>query len=356
MDSFYKELNQKLLTCAYNEYYDNFDFEIRKMPQRIKCKTMLEKYLNIIIQVFAPSVIINIQQRNYFGENINSFEFLYDRLVDKRSKEKYIEILAYKILGFTKVKLSLNNNKFWQTRKDIVQYKKNQSIPVNFRTNKLYLFELNDLGFNLKLYFVANGILVDFILQQYNYEDIVKVEKNDIVIDCGGCWGDTALYFASMGARDVYVYEFIPSNIEIMKQNLEINPHLVSQIHLVNNPVWENSGIKLSYLDDGPSSLVDDFNKFEDKTVTLSIDDLVEKENIDKVDFIKMDIEGAEIPALKGAVNTIVKFKPKLAISAYHKIDDLEKIPRLINSIRDDYKFYFDYYTIISDEAIVYAI
>ena len=46
-----------------------------------------------------------------------------------------------------------------------------------------------------------------------------------------------------------------------------------------------------------------------------------------------MDIEGAEIPALIGASDSIAKFKPKLAISVYHKWDDLKEIPKLINSI-----------------------
>ena len=55
-----------------------------------------------------------------------------------------------------------------------------------------------------------------------------------------------------------------------------------------------------------------------------------------------MDIEGSEINALKGGKITINKYKPKLAISAYHKWDDLLKIPLLIHSIRPDYKFYLD--------------
>jgi FkbM family methyltransferase len=212
------------------------------------------------------------------------------------------------------------------------------------------------MGFDINLYFVNAGIVANFMLHQYNYEDIVMVKDDDIVIDCGGCWGDTALYFAAMGAKEVYVYEFIPSNIQIMNKNLNLNPQYKDKIILINNPVWSSSHLKLSYLDKGPASVVDDFKIYNDKVETISIDELVKNKNIERVDFIKMDIEGAEIPALNGAIETIRKFKPKLAISAYHKLDDLKEIPKLINSIRGDYKFYFDYYTIISDEAIVYAI
>jgi hypothetical protein len=68
-----------------------------------------------------------------------------------------------------------------------------------------------------------------------------------------------------------------------------------------------------------------------------------------------MDIEGAEIPALNGARNTIKKFKPKLAISVYHQWDDLREIPKLIHDIRDDYEFYLDCTTGFGGEAVLYC-
>ncbi|MCX7998577.1 MAG: FkbM family methyltransferase, partial [Leptospiraceae bacterium] len=60
---------------------------------------------------------------------------------------------------------------------------------------------------------------------------------------------------------------------------------------------------------------------------------------IKQVDFIKIDTEGAEKEIIKGAKETIRKFKPRMAIAAYHLPDDKEKIPELVLSIRDDYKF-----------------
>ena len=69
-----------------------------------------------------------------------------------------------------------------------------------------------------------------------------------------------------------------------------------------------------------------------------------------------MDIEGAELSALKGAADTIRKHKPKLAISVYHKPDDLALIPVYIQSLNENYRLYLDYYTIFGDEIILYAI
>ena len=62
---------------------------------------------------------------------------------------------------------------------------------------------------------------------------------------------------------------------------------------------------------------------------------------IERVDFIKIDTEGAEKKIIKGAKNTIKKFKPRMVIAADHFPDDKEKIPELVLSIRDDYRFKF---------------
>lgn len=72
--------------------------------------------------------------------------------------------------------------------------------------------------------------------------------------------------------------------------------------------------------------------------------------------FIKMDIEGAELNALKGAENTIVKFKPKLAICVYHRFEDIIAIPEYILSLRDDYKLYLRHYSYGLNETVLYAL
>jgi hypothetical protein len=72
-----------------------------------------------------------------------------------------------------------------------------------------------------------------------------------------------------------------------------------------------------------------------------------------------MDIEGAEMAALKGAIKTIKRDKPVLAISAYHKPDDLIMIPRYIKSLDAGYNLYVRYTyacAITLYELVVYAV
>jgi hypothetical protein len=72
--------------------------------------------------------------------------------------------------------------------------------------------------------------------------------------------------------------------------------------------------------------------------------------------FIKMDIEGAEIEAIKGARYTISKFKPDLAIAVYHKIEHLWEVPLLIKSLKNNYKFYLRSYEHFNQETVLYAV
>ena len=87
------------------------------------------------------------------------------------------------------------------------------------------------------------------------------------------------------------------------------------------------------------------------KIKTATIDDTVNTH----VSYIKMDIEGAELKALMGAKNTIIKYKPKLAICVYHNMEDFLSIPEWLHNIVPDYKFYLRHHNWGAMETVLYA-
>lgn len=89
-----------------------------------------------------------------------------------------------------------------------------------------------------------------------------------------------------------------------------------------------------------------------DRIEVVSLDSYIKE----KVTFIKMDIEGAELEALKGCQNTIKKYRPKLAISVYHKKEDIIEIPGYIMSLVPDYHFYLRHYSSGFAETVLYAL
>lgn len=91
----------------------------------------------------------------------------------------------------------------------------------------------------------------------------------------------------------------------------------------------------------------------EEQVTALKLDDVVSAD--DKVTLIKMDIEGAEIPALQGGSKIIKRDKPKLAICIYHMIEDLWRIPLLIHELVPEYKLYVRHHTPQFWDSVVYA-
>jgi FkbM family methyltransferase len=185
-------------------------------------------------------------------------------------------------------------------------------------------------------------------VKQYESDGFVRPEEGDVVIDCGGCWGDTALYFAhEVGASgEVHSFEFISSNLDILRQNLQGNPELGSRVSVSEHPVWDQSGVPMNYLDIGPGSCVNPDSPGAGPTVaTIAIDDYVKQAGLKRVDFIKMDIEGAELRALKGAVETLRTFRPKLAIALYHQVSDFARVAAFLDDLDLGYSFRLEHFT-----------
>ncbi len=70
------------------------------------------------------------------------------------------------------------------------------------------------------------------------------------------------------------------------------------------------------------------------------LDDIVEELQLDRVDFIKMDIEGAERVALEGSRRTIERFRPRMAICTYHLVDDPTAVPEVALGLQPDYRIH----------------
>lgn len=292
--------------------------------------------------------------------------YLYDRLDDPVSRDILLKLMAFRAMGHRKVKLPQNNPERWNNIRKIESLEVvGPSISVAFVNLILQLRDLSPLGYNMHAYCTCVGGSYIFLQKQYELHRknvVCKAEPGDVVIDAGACWGETSLYFAhEVGdSGRVVSYEFIPSNIVVLEKNLTENPHLNERVTVVPNPVWSASGQTLYYVDWGPGSRVS-FQKlrsdFDDtQCQTISIDDTVTMLSLPRVDFIKMDIEGAEIHALKGAERTLKEFHPKVAISLYHSLEDFKTIPRYLDSLGLRYKFYLDHHTIYENETVLFGI
>ena len=226
---------------------------------------------------------------------------------------------------------------------------------------KWILKKINLTNSNISLYTaptVLNTIETNRCYSYKNDEKTISVLPGDVVIDAGVGWGDTSAYLASLsdpkqGGR-LYAFDILQDAFNALDKQIDINPHL-NNITPVHKALYNCDGKDFYTTDPSPGARLVDYET-PYKTSSITVDTFQTSENLTKIDFIKMDIEGAEREAIKGAEKTILQFKPKLAISVYHLWDDLLVIPNQINSIRDDYEFYLDCTTGFGGETILFCI
>ncbi|MEM4359089.1 MAG: FkbM family methyltransferase [Candidatus Bilamarchaeaceae archaeon] len=185
---------------------------------------------------------------------------------------------------------------------------------------------------------VFNHIKEVIIDNQYAVSEDMLRDKT--VIDAGANTGTFSIFAAALGAKKIYAFEPIKETYEQLKQNIALNK-LENRIVAVNKGLGErNKTVLITYETaegGGVISNTQDNDKVQRCEIT-PLDQFV-KENDVVVDFIKCDIEGYEKELIRGAEKTIKEFGPIIDISAYHKKEDKEEIPRLIRNIRSDYKY-----------------
>lgn len=231
-------------------------------------------------------------------QNIDSYDWLYERLYDEESKRVFYKLVSFRLFP--------------------------------------------DLGFIAEAY--------DGKHAQYFDKGIVQCDENEIFVDCGGFVGDTIQsYRKEYGEyKKCYIYEPDKENVKKIRKNLDgyhditiRNAGVGDHMETASFAAHSSSGNFLERSKDGV------------ETSLISLDEDIKE----SVTFIKMDVEGFEIPALIGAKNHIVKDRPKLAICLYHIVSDLWEIPRIIDSLCPDYRFFIRHYEKEQNwETVLYAI
>lgn len=186
------------------------------------------------------------------------------------------------------------------------------------------------------------------------YFDVFTPHENESFVDCGCYDGGSAFRFAGwcgrLGYRKIWSFEPDKNSYDICKKTLSV----LDRCDVYPYGVSRYEG-KVSFCGEGKEDsriVTGSFTENMTEIQTVSLDRFLENE---EVSFIKMDIEGAEYDALKGAAKIITEQKPRLAISIYHKDEDIFSIPQLLLDLRKDYTFYLRHYSLVTNETVLYA-
>jgi len=284
-----------------------------------------------------------IQFFNLALRNPELYDEFYDLIEDEKSKKEYDWFVRYRtVYSFLGESVAYNLFPPEITKETFHKFE------AQIKESKDGCFEIDD--FHLKN---EKGLLVSaFFIEQYRLPNLVEPKSGDIILDIGACFGDTAFWFRKYVGDEgkIYAFEPVNYNLDILKENIEKNKitNIIPQKLALDDTEGEFQIV-------GAGGVAKLSSYGSEKVKVTTIDKFVEDQKIDRVNFIKMDIEGAELSALKGGKNTIKKFKPKLAICVYHKGDDLITIPNYIKSVNKDYKFYLRHNSPWLGETVLYA-
>ncbi len=201
---------------------------------------------------------------------------------------------------------------------------------------------------------------------QYFEEDIVKLSGHEVFVDCGAYDGDSAAAFTEaldrqgIGTYDAII-SFEPDEGNFKKlcgRGLENHTCICKGISDTVQDVYFSEAGTSGRVIDKPvdaAQATGQINAEGSKTAIglETIDHVLQGQ---RATMIKMDIEGYEMAALKGAEKTIAKWKPKLAVCIYHKKEDLWEIADYIHEIDPKYKLYMRNYEDTATELVLYAV
>ena len=228
-----------------------------------------------------------------FLKNTHKYQKIYNLLSDKKSKEVFTKVINFKI------------------------------------------------SFDLKF---MKGFTNNFDEQYFDKELIPNI-KDVIFIDGGGYVGDTLPNIIQNfpDYKKIYCIEPNDLHIKIAKRDFEDQKN----IEFINCGLGKEK-IEINQAQESQDICTHDYQAININT----LDNLIKE----KVDFIKLDIEGAEQDAIVGAKQTIIDNHPILAICIYHKAEDWYKVPELVLDIRNDYKVFIRHYMEGIYETVMYFI
>ena len=264
----------------------------------------LKKYGFANIWAF-PHIHTGVANERAFDDNKHIVNYVFERLKDERSRQVYSGILKFLITSDFEIMQNI--------------YEQEHYFPLN----------------------------------------IIKLSDDEIFVDGGAYTSRTINDFINRtkgNFRHIYSFEPLPEMAQKIREELKVHP-LKDKISLVEKAISDKEEVVLFSLDNAGSRMADlgkDFKKIEVKTV--SFDDFFENEDY-KPTYIKLDIEGAEMSALKGTEKIINKYRPKLAISIYHSLNDLWEIPYYLMVKYPFYDFYVRHhkpYSLL--ETVLYAV
>lgn len=322
------------------------------------------EYFGITIYAFVTGD--NSYNRNEFlgFQVIREKEIPVDALVIICANPEYKihkRLIANGHTNFMYLDPQIMRNRLWDTDYD-------HNVKTLLSSSKNRILRTRDLLADDKSTLVFDTLLNHRL--DYDFEGVQSVKEdyqyfnNSLIkhisgayVDCGAFTGDTLMrYMQQLQPDENYAYYAFEADTSNYKKLTDLcQRHNWGNVKTYNSAVW-SSRVDLDFEVDSKKDKVSG-KIVESKTETgiqgISLDEVLSGK---KIDMIAMDIEGAEMEALKGTKEIIKDQAPILAISVYHNLSDFWEVPLRIKEYNANYRIFFRHHRWTCDDTVCYAI
>jgi len=205
--------------------------------------------------------------------------------------------------------------------------------------------------------FKSNNIYDQFAVAERNSDEdywthnFIHPVPDEVYIDGGVLDCETIKSFIKFTkGKHSKIYGFEPDPLSYEQCLSIIERDKLMRVKMINKGLWsETTTLRFNNTNDG-GACIDDNGKN-----IINVSTIDESVGDDRVTFIKLDVEGAELEALKGAKETIRRDKPRLAICVYHKPEDILELPLYLLEVMPEYKFFLRHETPGIGQTVLYA-
>ena len=276
--------------------------------------------------------------------------WLHGRLEDDASRRLLVALIAHRLAGSRRIAYGPDR----ETR----------AAAARFATEVLYAgtdatglprFDLDPIGLELEVAAAPAFATQTFVLEQYLHPAITaaNVGSGDHAVDGGAFWGDTALWLADRCGPSgrVTAFEMDPASLPVLEANLAANPGLAERVSIRREALWDS----VADLALAPAGAATSVGGAGGGVPATTLDALVAGGELERVDFVKLDVEGAELRVLRGAAETTRRFRPRFAVAAYHRWDDLIALPRWLATVAPGYRLALTHRSMHQFDTVLFA-
>ena len=281
-----------------------------------------------------------------------SFETTFSVLGDDDSRDWMLEVASLAALGDERVRLPFDEEALAEfLERAGSSLRREKTGPV--RAGELAHWDLSAAGLPLSLLTTPERLSAWVHLGQC---DLAREGAHvgpcpgDVVIESRGGLGDSALWLSHRvgSSGRVYSFEHEPEEVEVFRENLELNPTLAPRVRLVEEKLTGASGERTPGRIPAAAART--------AVAKRTVDDFVHHHSIERVDLLRLDVGGAEKAVLEGARKTLARWRPRLAVAVHHNAEDLAETPAHVARLGLGYRMFLGHFGVGTGETVLFAV